>query len=265
MKFRSERKVWNWVRLALFVLCAGVFLVSIFMVMHRQSALLYMAMSAAVALASLFWLQLKGMFFAIRRRRAGRVVINVIIVLVAILVLYAVVISVIMLSATGSAEEGGPTLIVLGCRVYGEQPSLMLSRRLDAALKYLNDNPDAIAVLAGGQGEGEFISEAEAMSRRLTANGISEDRLFLEDRSTSTDENIAFSKAVIEERGLSQNIIIVTDGFHQYRAQFHAKNAGLTVEGAVRANTPLYALPYYWLREIAAVTSQVVFGARNAA
>jgi len=67
-----------------------------------------------------------------------------------------------------------------------------------------------------------------------------------------------FSKAIIEEHGLSRNIAVATNGFHQYRTQSFAKDAGLT-PGAVPARTPVYTLPFYWLREIAAITLQIVF------
>ena len=71
------------------------------------------------------------------------------------------------------------TVIVLGCRVKGETPSLALQKRADAAYFYLLKNPEAVAILSGGQGRGENISEAACLKKLLTDRGIAPGRLFL--------------------------------------------------------------------------------------
>lgn len=81
-------------------------------------------------------------------------------------------------------------IIVLGAGVNGSTPSLSMCNRLDAALDYLGANPDALAVVSGGQGEGEDITEAEAMADYLTAHGIDSARIVQEDRSRTTHENL---------------------------------------------------------------------------
>ena len=91
------------------------------------------------------------------------------------------------------------TLIVLGCRVKGDVPSLALQKRADAAYFYLLKNPDCVAILSGGQGKDENISEAACLKKLLTDRGIAQSRLFCEELSTSTDENIRFSKKIIDE------------------------------------------------------------------
>ena len=109
-------------------------------------------------------------------------------------------------------------MIVLGCAVRGERVSLTLARRLDAALSYLEQNPEACVVVSGGQGAGEHISEAEAMHRYLTERGIAESRILLEDKSMSTLENFRFSKALIDEAiGPDAKLVFVTTRFHVFR------------------------------------------------
>lgn len=147
--------------------------------------------------------------------------------------------------------ENPEAVIVLGCQVRGEEPSLMLQRRLDAALEVLEQNPEALCVVSGGQGSGEDISEAEAMKRYLTERGVSSDRIILEDRSVSTRENIRFSAELLKERGLSR-AVIATNEFHQYRAGIYAKRNGLTA-GHHSGRTPLYNLLNYTVREWAAL------------
>lgn len=153
--------------------------------------------------------------------------------------------------------EKTEAVIILGCQVRGEMPSQMLKRRLDAALEVLDENPEAVCVMSGGRGNGEDISEAECMRRYLTAAGINEARLYAEDKSTSTRENIAFSAEILEKLGISENIMLVTNEFHQYRAYIYASRAGLKT-GAHSAKTPLRNLLNYGLRENAALFAACV-------
>ncbi len=146
-------------------------------------------------------------------------------------------------------------VVVLGCLVKGETPSLMLNARLEAAVEVIEENPDALIVLCGGMGGSEKITEAEAMCRYLSEKGIPEERMILEDKSTSTEENIAFAAEILKEHGISDDIIIVTNEFHQYRAYNFAKRNELTT-GAHSAHTFLPNLLNYWLREWAGLFVQ---------
>ena len=128
----------------------------------------------------------------------------------------------------------------------------MLTRRMEAALVYLKNNPEAICIASGGQGPGEAISEAECMRRFLVAGGIEESRIYLEDRSTSTYENLHFSAAIIAAHDLPREVAIATDIYHQCRAQGLAYSERL-LGFAVVSRTTYSLLPFYWLREIAAI------------
>lgn len=164
-----------------------------------------------------------------------------------------------MIQRTEVRTEKTQAVVVLGCQVRGETPSVMLSRRLNAALEVLQDNPQAVCVVSGGQGNGENISEAEAMRRYLIGKGIAEERIIKEDKSVSTYENISFSAEILKELGINSNIVIVTNEFHQYRAYNFAKKMGLET-GAHSAHTKFANLANYWVREWAALFHQIVFG-----
>ena len=112
-------------------------------------------------------------------------------------------------------------VIVLGAGVNGETPSLTLRTRIDAAAAYLEEHPDVPVVLSGGQGPGEAITEAECMRRALVRRGADESRLYPEERSTSTQENLRYSRAILEELGVdpAQRVAIVTSDFHLCRAR----------------------------------------------
>ena len=61
----------------------------------------------------------------------------------------------------------------------------------------MEENPETKAVLSGGKGDGESITEAQAMCNYLVEHGIDRERLILEEKSTSTTENLKFSLGMI--------------------------------------------------------------------
>ena len=146
------------------------------------------------------------------------------IILIALLVL-ATVLSVIagvpiIREASKREKADSPYCIVLGCSVHGTAPSWVLSNRIEAAYQFLTEHPDTVAVLSGGQGRGEDISEAQCMFDRLVQKGIDPDRLIREDKSTSTRENFRFSYALIRERSPEvTSITVISSETHLYRAQ----------------------------------------------
>ncbi len=159
------------------------------------------------------------------------------------------VISVMMLGAILNKPPERATAVVLGCALHGETPSMMLRLRLEAAERYLKENPEADCVVSGAMGPGESITEAEAMRRFLTAHGIDESRIYIEDNSFSTKENIENSLKIIEENGLNNKLAIVTDCSHELRAQFIAWRSGADI-GGVPAEIPWWLFTGYWTREV---------------
>lgn len=156
-----------------------------------------------------------------------------------------------MLKAIHSKPKGDETLIVLGCGVYGTKPSLALIERMNKAIKFLKQN-DVKCIVSGGQGRLEDISEAKAMFTYMTQQGIDSNRIYQEDKSKNTDENIRFSKKIIEEKKLNQSIALVTQNYHMYRSMRIAKKYGFNCSGIV-AKSRWYATPCYWLREVLAI------------
>ncbi|MBR6376811.1 MAG: YdcF family protein [Oscillospiraceae bacterium] len=158
-------------------------------------------------------------------------------------------------SALKAAPEAEcPTVIVLGCQVRGTRPSLLLAYRIQTAGDYLEAHPQAVAVLSGGQGWDEGISEAECMYRELTRRGIDPARLYREDQSTSTRENLAFSRTLMEREGLTGPTAVVSNDFHVYRAVQMAQDQGLEAHG-LAAPCSWYSRPTYILREALALTA----------
>lgn len=163
--------------------------------------------------------------------------------------------TVCMVQANRKEPAADATMVVLGCKVQGESPSLMLQERLDAAYAYLSEHEETVCILSGGQGADEDISEAECMYRYLTGRGIAPERLYLEDRSVSTRENLRFSAEIIEAEGLSRSLLIVTSEFHTYRAGRIAEELGMDY-GSAPGKTAWWLLPTYYIRELYGILQQ---------
>ena len=105
-------------------------------------------------------------------------------------------------------------------------------------------------MLSGGKGSDEVKSEAGCMYENMTAEGISPDRLFVEDKSTTTRENFEFSEKIIAENKLNSDIAIATDRFHQLRARIITMQLGIKGNvGAVNSDAPFKYVPTYVVRE----------------
>lgn len=182
-------------------------------------------------------------------QKIGKVILTGILVVVAAVILLAGVETAFMIKAATAKPSENATVVVLGCRAYGSRPSIMLASRLDAAYEYLTKHPDAICIVSGGQGPDESMPEAECMYLYLTEKGIAPERIYQENRSTSTRENLLFSQEIIEAVGLNPEIAIVTNEYHEYRAGMVAD--ALEMEhSAVPARTPLWLFPTYYIREL---------------
>lgn len=182
-------------------------------------------------------------------KKIGKVILTGILVMAAAVILLAIVETAFMIKAATAKPSEDATVVVLGCRAYGSRPSIMLASRLDAAYEYLTEHPEAICIVSGGQGPDESMPEAECMYLYLTGKGIAPERIYQENRSTSTRENLLFSQEIIEAEGLSPEIAIVTNEYHEYRASMvgHALEMDCS---SIPASTPLWLFPTYYMREL---------------
>lgn len=213
---------------------------------------------AFIGAASVFWNKITSLTAKWKKKRSARIIIEIAAALFAALILYLAVVVVLMVHSANRTPKENATVVVLGCQVRGDVPSRMLRERINAAYTYLNQHPNAKCVVSGGKGANENVSEAQCMYDELTKLGIDESRLYMEDKSTNTYENIKFSEKVISENGLNSNIAIVTDGFHEMRSAIITQKLGYSC-GAVPSATPFYLLGNFATREILAVTAEIVF------
>lgn len=148
-------------------------------------------------------------------------------------------------------------IIVLGSGTPRGQVSPTLAQRLDTALVLAARYPDAVVLTSGGIDLGETRSEGAVMGDYLRAHGLPPQRLLQEERSTSTEENLLLSAAVLRRRGVTpgDRVLLVTSDFHTLRAGWIARRAGYTQVATAGAPTPLYLRYNAWLREYFAVAS----------
>lgn len=177
------------------------------------------------------------------------------------LILFIALESLIIGGAKTDAESAD-YLIILGAGLNGTEPSMSLVERMEAARAFLEQHPDCVAVASGGQGQGEDITEAEAIRRWLTDAGIAPERIIIEDKSTTTEENVRFSLELIDEQvSLSMvSVAIASSEYHIYRAKKMALKLGITAAGvAAKTEFPILRATYF-MREAFALLHFFVFG-----
>jgi uncharacterized SAM-binding protein YcdF (DUF218 family) len=157
-------------------------------------------------------------------------------------------------------EEPGSVdvLIVLGSGVWGTEPSPQLKLRLNTAAKVIQKNPTMTVIVSGGQGPDEDVSEAKAMRDYLVQLDVPSESILLENRSTSTVENLIFSKAILDTRNMDTSAVgIVTTDFHMYRAKMLARRYGMSAQGESAPNVPIIVVKNT-MREIVAVIKDII-------
>ena len=140
-------------------------------------------------------------------------------------------------------------IIILGAQVLpGPRLSRVLKQRIDRALSYARKYRETSIILSGGRGKDEEISEAWCMFRYMTEKGMDKDRLIMEDRSTSTEENLRYSLKLCSVLG--EHVGIITSDFHMYRALKLAKSIGFTDAHGIPAPSLAPAWPHNMIREV---------------
>ena len=113
---------------------------------------------------------------------------------------FAVPLGAVLAGSRDQLRDDPAVMVVLGCQVRADGPSILLRDRLDTALEYWEEHPDMTVVVSGGQGPDEYISEAQAMADYLTAHGVDESQILLEDQSHNTDQNLRYTVELLGEQ-----------------------------------------------------------------
>lgn len=254
-KTRSWKSVLPWIAVGFLGLLAGFF--RFVMVGYSFSSLVCCCLAGVTAFYALIPR-------AIRRWPVGaKVVKNVFTILLCIgLLIVCVTEALIIRASFGSPDEPVDYIVVLGAGVHGNVPSLSLQNRIDAAYDYLTAHPNVIAVLSGGKGDGENITEAQCMFDHLTARGIAAERLWCEDKAASTWANLHYSLDLIESRTGSrpQKLAVLSSEYHLLRASMFTKACGAEFVGVPAKTTKPILRVNYFMREVAGVWHYILLG-----
>ena len=170
--------------------------------------------------------------------------------------------AVIIHASFGDPKEQVDYMVVLGAKVNRDGPSVSLWDRICGAYEYLEAHPDVIAVVSGGQGTDEPITEAECMYRELVELGIDPRRIWVEDEATSTWENINFTLNLIEEKtGLRPTKLgVLSSEYHLFRASLFAKACDVEFVGIPARTSRASQMINHFMREVAGVWHYLLLG-----
>lgn len=151
-------------------------------------------------------------------------------------------------------------VIVLGAGIHGDKVSVPLAYRLNAAIEYHEKNPNALIVVTGGKGFQETVTEAEAMEKYLVRRGVDPDKIIKEEAATSTNENMRFTKQILDKRLQDDySVVVITNNFHIYRGVAIAKTEGFKNVHYKHAGLKWYNMAPCYLRESLAVLKMWAF------
>ena len=178
------------------------------------------------------------------------------------LLVCAVTEGIIIHASFGSPEQDVDYVVVLGAKVRDDGPSVSLWDRIYAARDYLEAHPNTIAVVSGGKGKDEPISEAICMYVELTNLGIDPDRIWTEDRAESTWENIRYSLDLIEQNTGTRptRLGVLSSEYHLYRASLFARKNGVEFVGIPAKTSRFSQKVNHFMREVAGVWHYILLG-----
>ena len=170
--------------------------------------------------------------------------------------------AIIIKASFGSPKEQVQYMVVLGAKVRETGPSASLWDRIYGAYNYMEAHPDVIAIVSGGKGPDEPISEAASMYQELVNLGIDPGRIWMEDKATSTWENLNFSLDLIEEATGQRptKLGVVSSEYHLFRASLFTDACGVEFVGIPAKTTKISLRINYFMREVAGVWHYILLG-----
>ena len=170
--------------------------------------------------------------------------------------------AIIIHASFGDPKEQVEYMVVLGAKVNADGPSVSLWDRICGAYEYLEDHPEVTAIVSGGQGTDEPITEAECMYRELVSLGIDPKRIWIEDEATSTWENLNFTLDLIEAKtgNRPEKLGVLSSEYHLFRASLFAKRCGVEFVGIPARTSRASQMINHFMREVAGVWHYLLLG-----
>lgn len=168
----------------------------------------------------------------------------------------------IIRASFGDRNETCQYMVVLGAKVRQDGPSVSLMDRIRATAAYMEENPQVIAIVSGGQGPDEPMTEAQCMYEQLVKLGIDPQRIWMEEKATSTWENLLFSLDLVEEKTghRPEKIGLLSSEYHLFRAKMFARACGVEAVGIPARTSRLSQMVNHFMREVAGVWHYIILG-----
>ena len=245
---------------AIVALLALLFLTDTILLMMTSSftlgTVLMIAVTAILILLTLFF----DRYYSMTRKGPGRVISLVLYILLAA---YLCFLSFIYFYGSTDVTYNEDVIIVLGGGLRPDgTPAQQLRNRLDGCIEYCRNNPDAYVVVSGGLNKRIGVVEADSMADYLIQKGLDPDKIIKEPNSTSTRENLEYTKAILDRRGISYSdgIVVVTNNYHIFRGKYYAHQKGFDKVTAISMPTGMITLIPSLLRESCAISYMLMFG-----
>ncbi|QWU14049.1 Uncharacterized SAM-binding protein YcdF, DUF218 family [Paenibacillus sophorae] len=144
--------------------------------------------------------------------------------------------------------------IILGMAMWGDEPSPGLKERLDCGLKLYKQGVFTHFIVSGGLDKpGYRYTEGLGMRNYLIAGGVPDSAIAVENKATSTYENLLFSREIMQREGWS-TAVVITHTFHGRRALEVAEALGYSNPELGLTDSETMSMAKYKTREILAYT-----------
>lgn len=208
---------------------------------------------------SRFW-AIAGLLFLAAGRAVTdeRIGVPAVLLLAAVLVIFGITEGTVIRGMYQTNCQDYSCVIVLGAHVNGRRVTDSLRRRLDRAIECYRKNSQIRIIVSGGKGKGEAVTEAEAMREYLMENGVPKESILCEKASTTTKENLLYSRELLSDR--DETVGIITNNFHMYRSVEIAKRVGYQGIVPIPAGCDPVLFVNYMARECFAVWKMWALG-----
>lgn len=196
-------------------------------------------------------------FSKISLNAEGEMMIFLLGLIILCLVMFFLILYLVLKYEKSNCEKFCEYVLVLGARILDEDtPCKVLENRLISAIIYLHKFENSKVIVSGGTGIDEPISEGYVMKKYLINHGIDKHRIFVEDLSTNTFENLKNTKQILKD---VDEILIITSKYHLFRSKILARRVGFRNIYLIGSEVNAGSRQKNIIREIFAVIKSIFF------
>jgi uncharacterized SAM-binding protein YcdF (DUF218 family) len=148
--------------------------------------------------------------------------------------------------STRDEAREADVIVIMGAAEYRGRPSPVLRARLDHGLDLFRERKAPRVLTTGGAGGDPVFTEAEVSRNYLIRRGVPSEAILVEPEGESTVHSTAAAAEIMRRMGL-KSCILVSDGYHIYRAKKMLESQGFSVYGSPRPSQPRQGLRPWWL------------------